>query len=186
MFVMEEITLDKIDIIRQRTGLSYAEAKQLLEKNGGNMVDALIDYEGSQKSFRQNVTDTGNEVIDTVKNIIEKGNVTRVKVKKDNRTVVDMPVNAAVIAGGIGMFYPVLLGLGAVTAIASKVTIEIERPDGRVEVVNDFIKENAQNFKGKTEEFVKNAADKTENVAQNMADKAEDVINNIKDDIKNR
>jgi ElaB/YqjD/DUF883 family membrane-anchored ribosome-binding protein len=80
----------------------------------------------------------------------------------------------------------VLLGLGAVTAIASKVTIEIERPDGRVEVVNDFIKENAQNFKGKTEEFVKNAADKTENVAQNMADKAEDVINNIKDDMKNR
>ena len=29
---MEEITLEKIDIIRQRTGLGYAEAKELLEK----------------------------------------------------------------------------------------------------------------------------------------------------------
>ena len=184
--MMEEITLEEIDIIRQRTGLGYAEAKQLLEKNEGNIVDSLIDYEGSQKSFRQNVSETGNEIIDSVKGIIEKGNVTRVKVKKDSRTLVDIPVNAAVIAGGIGVFYPVLLGLGAVTAIASKVTIEIERPDGRVEVVNDFVKENAQSFKDKTEGFVKKAADKTEDIVGNMADKAEDVINNIKNDIDNR
>lgn len=182
---MEEITLEKIDVIRQRTGLSYAESKQLLEKNGGNMVDALIDYEASQKSFKQNITETGNDIIDAVKNIIEKGNVTRIKVKKDNRTVVDIPVNAAVIAGGIGMFYPVLLGLGAVTAIASKVSIEIERPDGKVEVVNDFVKENAKNIKGKTGEFVKNAAEKTEDIVENITDKADDVINNIKDDLKN-
>lgn len=181
---MEEITLEKVDIIRQRTGLSYAEAKQLLEDNGGNIVDALIDYEGSQKSFKQNVAETGNDIIDAVKNIIEKGNVTRVKVKRDNRTIVDIPVNAAIIAGGIGMFYPVLLGLGAVTAIASKITIEIERPDGKVEVVNDFVKENAKNFKGKTEEFVKNATDKTEDIVGNITDKADQVINNIRDNME--
>lgn len=181
---MEEITLEKVDIIRQRTGLSYAESKQLLEKNGGNVVDALIDYEGSQKTFKQNVTETSNDIIEAIKRIIEKGNVTRVKVKRDNRTIVDIPVNAAVIAGGIGMFYPVLLGLGAVTAIASKITIEIVRPDGKVEVVNDFVKENAENIKGKTEEFVKNAADKTEDIVENITDKADEVINNIRDDME--
>lgn len=181
---MEEITLEKVDIIRQRTGLSYAEAKQLLENNGGNIVDALIDYEGSQKSFKQNVADTGNDIIDAVKSIIEKGNVTRVKVKRDNRTIVDIPVNAAIIAGGIGMFYPVLLGLGAVTAIASKITIEIERPDGKIEVVNDFVKENAKNIKGMTDEFIKNATDKTEDIVENITNNADEVINNIKDDME--
>jgi NACalpha-BTF3-like transcription factor len=39
---MEEITLEKIDIIRGRTGLSYREAKEALERNQGILLDTLI------------------------------------------------------------------------------------------------------------------------------------------------
>jgi NACalpha-BTF3-like transcription factor len=37
---MSEITLEKIDIIRERTGANYAEAKEALEVSDGNVVDA--------------------------------------------------------------------------------------------------------------------------------------------------
>ena len=41
--IMEE--LQKIDMIRDRTGLSFADARQLLEENNWNVMEALITYE---------------------------------------------------------------------------------------------------------------------------------------------
>ncbi|MDF2673603.1 MAG: hypothetical protein K0R09_1868 [Clostridiales bacterium] len=153
---MEEITLEKIDLVRDRTGLSYAAAKEVLEKNNGNVVDTLIYIEQNQKSFSQNISDTSNELIDTVKDIIKKGNVNRVKIKKDKKTLIDIPVTAGVAAGALSLFYPSLLVIGTVTAILSKISIEVERPNGEVEIINDILKEKYEDVKQKTEDAVNN------------------------------
>jgi hypothetical protein len=135
---MEDITLEKIDLIRQRTGLGYAAAKEALEKNNGDVVETLIYIEKNQKSFGQNITEATNDLIETIKDIIKKGNVTRIKVKKDERVLIDIPVNAGIAAGALSLFYPPLLVIGAATAVVSKLVIEVERPDGRVDIINDF------------------------------------------------
>lgn len=153
---MEEITLEKIDLVRSRTGLGYAAAKEVLEKNNGNVVDTLIYIEQNQKSFTQNITDTSNELIDTVKDIIKKGNVNRIKIKKDGRTIIDIPVTAGVAAGALSLLYPSLLILGTLTAILSKITIEVERPNGEVEIINDIVKEKYEDVKQKAEDAVNN------------------------------
>lgn len=138
---MEEITLEKIDLIRHRTGLSYSAAKEVLEKNNGNVVDTLIYVEQNQKTFSQNFSETSNELIDTIKDIIQKGNVNRIKIKKGTRVLLDIPVTAGVAAGALSLFYPSLLALGAVTAIIIKLTIEVERPNGEIEIINDIVPE---------------------------------------------
>lgn len=170
---MEEITLEKIDLIRGRTGLGYAAAKEILEKNNGNVVDTLIYIEQNQKSFTQNIADTGNELIDTVKDIVKKGNVNRIKIKKDNRTLIDIPVTAGVAAGALSLFYPSLLVLGTVTAIISKISIEVERPNGEVEIINDIVKEKYEDVKQKAEDVVsnfKNDKEKENNTESNDKD----------------
>lgn len=159
---MEDITLEKIDIIRQRTGLGYAAAKEALENNNWDVVETLIYIEKNQKTFGQNISDATNDLIETIKDIINKGNVARIKVKKDNRILIDIPVNAGIAAGTLTLFYPPLLVIGAATAILSKVTIEVERPDGKVDIINDIVKEGYENVKEK---------------AQNIANKAEQAIN---------
>jgi translation elongation factor EF-Ts len=137
---MEEVTLEKIDTIRKRTGLNYGDAKIALENNNGNVVDTLIYLENNKKSFTDNVSDVSNDILGTVKDIINKGNVNRIKIKRDNKTLVDIPVNAGIAVGALTLFSPAILAIGAVTAIASKISIEIERPDGSVEVVNHILK----------------------------------------------
>lgn len=166
---MEEITLEKIDLVRDRTGLSYAAAKEMLEKNNGNVVDTLIYIEQNQKSFSQNISDTSNELIDTVKDIIKKGNVNRVKIKKDNKTLIDIPVTAGVAAGALSLFYPSLLVIGAVTAILSKITIEVERPNGEVEIINDILQEKYQDVKQKAEDAVNNIKNDMHNETNNTS-----------------
>lgn len=167
---MEEITLEKIDIIRQRTGVSYAEAKEALLNNNGNVVDTLIYLEKNQKTFTQNISEVSNELIDTIKDIIKKGNVSRIKVKKDNRLLVDIPVSAGIAAGAISLFYPSLLVIGAVTALATKITIEIERPDGRIEVINKIAKDTYEDIKEKV---------------NGTREKAMNIVNDITEDFKN-
>jgi hypothetical protein len=175
---MNEITLEKIDVIRQRWGVSYSEAKSVLEINNGNLVDSLIYLEKNHKSFSQNVNEMGNELTETVKKIVSKGNVNRIKIKKDDKTLIDIPVTAGIAAGALGLFYPSLMAIGAVTAIASKVTLEVERPDGQVDIVNDVVKEKFQSVKDKVSCVVDTSTSKIGDIKDQMLDKVENFNNN--------
>ena len=42
-----EITLEKIELVKDRTGVSYKEAKDALEAADGSVVDAIINIEES-------------------------------------------------------------------------------------------------------------------------------------------
>ena len=50
-----EITLEKIELVKDRTGVTYKEAKEALEGADGNVVDAIIAIEETidQKSSKK-------------------------------------------------------------------------------------------------------------------------------------
>ena len=41
---MVEINIEQIDAVRQRTNVGYKEAKEVLEKFDGNVVDAILYF----------------------------------------------------------------------------------------------------------------------------------------------
>jgi len=67
---------------------------------------------------------SGDELLARVKEIVHEGNVRRVIVKQDGRTVVEFPVTVGVV-GAIAA--PSLAALGAVAALLTDCTIEVER-----------------------------------------------------------
>lgn len=150
---MAEITLEKIDIIKERTGVSYTEAKEALEECDSDVVNALIYIEAKQKKYAkfnmEEMYSTKDEFVTTIKDIVKKGNVTRIKIKKDDTVVIDIPVNAGIAAGLIGLYNPVLIALGLLTAVLTKVTVEITKADGSVEVVNTIIKNTVEDVKSR-------------------------------------
>ncbi|WP_142414528.1 DUF4342 domain-containing protein [Hathewaya massiliensis] len=161
---MENITLEKIDIIRERTGVNYAEAKDALEICEGNVVDALVYLEEkikneSKEKINEFVT-TKEDFKKWINDLIQKGNVTRIKIKKGDRVVVDVPVNAGIAAGMVSMIFPPVLGIGVLAAIATKVTIEITKEDGTVEVVNAVIKNVVDDTMDKVNKLKKDVKEK--------------------------
>ncbi|MFA9399425.1 MAG: DUF4342 domain-containing protein, partial [Clostridiaceae bacterium] len=110
---MDENTLEKIDIIRTRTGVTYKEANEALIACDGNVVDALIYIEEMDKEKDQYTTK--DEFFNFIKGLIKKGNVNRIKIKKDDKVIVDMPVNAGITAGAIGLLYPPILAVLAIS-----------------------------------------------------------------------
>ncbi len=71
---MTEI-LEKIDTVVARTSCTYKEAKEALEKCGGDVVDAIIHIEDNRNSWANNISEKGDKMIDKLKEILRKGNV---------------------------------------------------------------------------------------------------------------
>lgn len=154
---MKEITLEKVDQIVERTGVSYEKAKEVLTEAEGDVLEAIIILEKSSVSGFNNVIDDENtetsgcriplgtgctieEFKVWLKEIIEKGNVSRIKIKKEDTVIADLPVNAGISAMIIAIVLPAFLAFGVIAAVATKVTIEITKCDGSVEVVNKYVK----------------------------------------------
>lgn len=119
-----DITLESIDAVRERTGVSYRRAKEALEKTNGNVVDALILLEESEKRWTEEISVKGNELVAKIKEIIHKGNVTNIKIKKGDKVLAEIPVTAGAVGA---LLVPQLAGIGVLAALLTRCTLEIER-----------------------------------------------------------
>lgn len=183
-----DITLEKIDIIRDRTGVTYKEARDALTAANGNVVDALIDIEESgSKKWTETVSVKGNEVVDKLKAILKSGNVNRIRIKKDNNLIFDIPITAGAISAVV---LPQLTALGTAVALMSKCTIEVERQNKDIINVNNVINNAVENVANKVKDIaedVKNmGGSEHQNSQQNEAQKyTQDAVSNISTDMSN-
>lgn len=162
-----DITLEKVDQVRERTGVSYAEAKQALEASNGDVLNAIILLE--EKSKYNNVnenkqSETINEFKVWLKDLINKGNVTRIKITKDGKSIVDVPVNAGIAAGIIAIIIQPILAFVVVAAVVTQVTIEVTKADGSVEVINKYISSAVNEAKDKANDFAGKVKEKVQDV----------------------
>lgn len=179
---MSEITLEKIDIVRERTGVTYAEAKEALEACDCNVVDALIYIEKNKKSPMDNIYTTKDEFLTWLKDIINKGNVTRIKVKKDEKVLIDMPVNAGIAVGVVAYaIWAPIIAIGVVGAVVTKITIELTKSDGTVEVINKSIQSTVQEVKEKMSDVVSDVKEKMSDVTSDMKEKVTDAASDVKE-----
>ena len=141
--------LENIDLIKARTGVSYREAKKALDDAGGDVVQALINLEEKDQDFTEKIHCRGQDLLDNLKSILQRGQETRIKVKQGDRIVFEVP--AAV--GAVGLLaalasseLAVLGALGTVTAMAKKYTLEFERNDKAPAVEIDKNEAGAESF----------------------------------------
>lgn len=66
----------------------------------------------------------GGQLLDHARKLIEEGNVRRVVVKQEDRTIAEFPLTVGVVGAVLA---PVLAAIGAIAALATNCTIEVER-----------------------------------------------------------
>jgi hypothetical protein len=67
---------------------------------------------------------SGQQLVDKVKELLHEGNVRRVKITHEGKTVLEIPLTVAAVGVIIA---PVLAALGAFAALATECTIDVER-----------------------------------------------------------
>ena len=120
------ITLESIDAVRERSGATYEEAREALEATDGSVVDAII-YLEQKKKIRS------DERIERIKAIVKEGNVNKIRVKKDEKVLLTVPVNVGIVGGLVGLAAAPfgILAAGA-AAYGFDVKFEIVKEDGSV------------------------------------------------------
>ena len=197
-----EVTLEKIELVKDRTGVTYKEAKEALEAADGNVVDAIVSIEDKTdgETSSQKISQKGNEIIDKIKDVVNRGNASRIIISKDGDKLLNLPLNAGVI-GAIVAPWGIILGVAASFGFNCK--IEVVKDDGTVVDITDkagnlyeqakekgtevyeqtkaqgtqifeSVKEKADQFKEKAPEFVDEVQKKGEEAidfAKETADK---------------
>lgn len=92
---MSNISLEQIDLIIERTNVSFTEAKEALEHCNGDVVEALLYLEKVDRIKSTKVETTSST--DKVTSFINKLNATTFIMKKGDRTYVDVPLSVAII-----------------------------------------------------------------------------------------
>jgi len=78
----------------------------------------------SESTFTESFKVAADQLVDAIKQIVHEGNVRRVIIKQDGRSVVEFPITVGVIGT---VFAPMLAAAGALAAVLTDCTIEVER-----------------------------------------------------------
>jgi hypothetical protein len=76
------------------------------------------------QSTKERFKVTGSQLLDRVKQILHAGNVRRIVISQEGRPIAEFPLTVGVVGA---VFAPVLAAIGALAALLSECTIEIER-----------------------------------------------------------
>lgn len=189
-----EITLEKIELVKDRTGVTYAEAKAALEEADGSVVDAIIAIEETVNAGQKGrgFGQKGEALFASIKELVKKGNVAKIQVKKDGELVLNVPVNAGIVGVVIA---PIASVVGVVAAFGFKCVIEVVKTDGTIIDVSDAVTdamgtvaEKSSGFmsevKEKSAEFYEKSKEKAEELYEKGKEKAEEVVDKAADKIK--
>ena len=162
-----EITLEKIELVKDRTGVSYKEAKDALEAAEGSVVDAIIAIEETvDEKPAKKVNEAANETVDKIKDMVKKGNISKITIRKDDEVLLNLPLNAGLV-GALLAPWGVIAGI--IAAFGFKCQIELLKDDGTIVDISQ-----------RAEELGKEVKEKSSVVVDDVVAKGAEAYNNIK------
>lgn len=179
-----EITLEKIELVRDRTGVSYKEAKEALEAAEGSVVDAIVAIEQTvDGGVARSTIAKKDALVGKMKEVVEKGNVSRIKVTKDDNTIINLPLSAGIVGTLLAPWGAVA---GLVAAFGFKCKIEFVKEDGSIiditekaGEVYDTAKEKGQDIYFDIKERAPESFDELKNMGEEALNKAKDKGENV-------
>jgi hypothetical protein len=77
-------------------------------------------------STREQITVTGSQLLEHAKRLIHEGNIRRIVISQNGQTIAEFPLTLGVVGAVLA---PVLAAIGALAALMTECTIEIERAE---------------------------------------------------------
>lgn len=174
-----EITLEKIELVKDRTGVSYREAKDALEACDGSVVDAIIAIEENIDAGKAGKT--GEYVKTTmakVKELVNKGNISKISVKRGDESIVNIPVNVGIVGAVLAPWGVIA---AAIAAFGFKCKVELTTDDGKVIDVSEKVETVANTVKEKGSVVVDEIKERGGSVVGDLKEKAPDYVEKVKD-----
>ena len=95
----------------------------------------------NEKQYTDEFTVSGDAVVAKIKELLHEGNIRRISIKnEEGRTLIEIPLTLGVIGT---VLLPVWAAIGAIAALAARLTISVERAGPAPETTEDASPEPA-------------------------------------------
>ena len=119
-----------------------------------------------------------NYIMENLKALVRKGNVSRIVISKDDKELVNIPVNVGIVGGVVGLAAAKWVVIAAVLAtVGFGCTVQVVKEDG--EITDVFGKEQAEKARSKATEIVEDVKEKFN--LDEVVSKAADAVSEVKE-----
>lgn|GEM_PF-605110 len=176
------VTLEKIDQVVERTGVTYEEARAALEEVGGDVLEAIIYLETTKKGFADNMSSNINDKKETImgvlKDLIKKGNITRVIIRSEEKVILDLPI----YIGAVGVFFaPYVALIGAALAALNKYDIIIQTKEDKEYNLNEMTETQLNKFKSTVSKMKNESPLREDDIVVDAEEVVEDIVNDVEE-----
>lgn len=121
------VSLESIELLREKTRVSYEDAKLALEACDGDIVEALVYLEKQGKIKPPQKEEPPKEGFGaTLKKLVKASNETRFIVSKKGNPIINLSLTIVIL---VTLFVPPLTIIGLLLALFSGHTFRMERPN---------------------------------------------------------
>lgn len=183
------ISMEQIDEMRKRTNCSYQEAKELLEKHNGELVEAIIEFENkhgykSRHEHRHDHFERKQKAGKKIKEHVHKGFVTRFIIEKEGNTILNVPVIILLIAVLITMPIFWIYPIAFIVIYLMGYKIRIRKEEGQEVDINEIVDGIGDKVRTATDKMCDKTAEKDQNSnssgeSSKSGAKKEDDVNEI-------
>ena len=119
-----------------------------------------------------------NDIMLKLKELVKKGNVSRIVISKDDKELVNIPVNVGIVGGVVGLAAAKWVVIAAVLATVDfGCTVQVIKEDG--EIADVYGKEQAEKTRNMAAGIVEDVKEKFN--LDEVVDKAAGVVNEVKE-----
>lgn len=176
---MEQYTIEDIELLRKKSGMSYQEAVALLDYHNGSLARALIDLEKNGRLKDEDQQKAGKGTMETSKkgetkekalNFLQKIYRSRVKIRKGDTNVINLSVLFAVLCL---LFAPHMTIAGVIVSMILGYQFSFSRndPDFASENLEKMVRSAAQNAKSSVNSVVQSISTETKELQKKAAQK---------------
>ncbi len=182
---MEPYTIEDIELLRQKSGISYQEAVALLDYHNGSLARALIDLEknnrlknetstGKEGNSTMNANGKTNETKSKAIGILQKIYRSRVKIRKGETSIVNVSV---LFAGLCLLFAPhmTIAGIIASMLLGYQFSFSGMDPEFASDNLEKMVRNAAQNAKNSVSSVVQTISAEAQDLQKKTARNPENV-----------
>lgn len=170
---MERYTIEDIEILRRKSGISYEEAVNLLEYHNGNLARALVDLERNGRIRPQAEQKAANHVHmhdgKKASNFFSRMFRFRIMIKRGEVVILNLSLLFSLVALLISP-HLVFLGLILMLVLGYRISFDQNSTDFAGDNLESMVKNAAQNVKSTVTNFTKEIGKEEKPAAQKATD----------------
>lgn len=159
---MERYTIEDVEVLRKKSGISYEEAVNLLEYHNGNLARALVDLERNGRinpndantTKTQSHTTHHHQATKKASNFFTRLYRFRMLIKKGDTTITNLSVLFALVAAMISP-HLLILSIILILVLGYRVSFDKNSKDFASDNLESMVKNAANNVKETVTSFTK-------------------------------